>query len=157
MLLRLRRLRTRTCTPPPARAASLPGRAPAPRRGPCAFTPLRPQLLHRVRALTPSAGVSRDRGLPPRWRANGCARVSSTADRRASDWERDCCYQATVEVIAASSSRTDACHEAALDQGRPVSGSATACRLYEGGVVCQRGVWCRVVVLCCGRGRAVRR
>ncbi|MGZ6576268.1 MAG: hypothetical protein ACXVHX_35260, partial [Solirubrobacteraceae bacterium] len=33
--------------------------------------PSRPQFLRRVGAPVLSAGVSRDRGMPPRWRANG--------------------------------------------------------------------------------------
>ena len=41
------------------------------RRGPRASTPSRPQRLRRVRAPMLSAGVSRHRGRPPRWRANG--------------------------------------------------------------------------------------
>ena len=41
-------------------------------------TPSRPQLLWRAGTPVLSARVSRRRGLPPRWRANGCARVSST-------------------------------------------------------------------------------
>src|SRR4051812_50199534 len=38
--------------------------------------PSRPQLLRRVGAAVLSVGVQRDRGLPPRWRANGCVGVS---------------------------------------------------------------------------------
>jgi hypothetical protein len=38
--------------------------------------PSRPQLLRRVGARLLSAGVSRHRGLPPPWRANGCAGAS---------------------------------------------------------------------------------
>ena len=52
------------------------------RRGPRALLPSRPQLLRRARARRSPPECRRHRGLPPRWRANGCARVSSTADPR---------------------------------------------------------------------------
>ena len=41
--------------------------------------PSRPQLLRRLGAPPLSAGVSRHRGRPPRWRANGCAPAARTA------------------------------------------------------------------------------
>jgi hypothetical protein len=52
------------------------GCAPSLGHGPRASTPSGPQLLRQVGAAVLSAGVSRHRGLPPHWRANGCAGVS---------------------------------------------------------------------------------
>ena len=48
-----------------------------PRRGPPASTASQPQLLRRFGAPALSAGVSRHRGLPPRWRANGALQEHS--------------------------------------------------------------------------------
>jgi hypothetical protein len=49
-LLRLRKLRLRTCPPPPARDPSLPGRAQASASQSAGATPSRPQLLRRAQA-----------------------------------------------------------------------------------------------------------
>ena len=77
----LRRLRLRGVSAPPARAPSLAGRAPTLRiavRG--RLLPSRPQFLRRAGAPVLSAGVSRDRGLPPRWRANGALVLPGRAE-----------------------------------------------------------------------------
>ena len=83
-LLRLRRLRLRTCPPPPARASSLPaGHAPASRsasvyclRGRSSCAGLGARLL--------SAGVSRHRGLPPPLASQRCASGLPRSARRPS-------------------------------------------------------------------------
>ena len=84
-LLRLRRLRLRTCPPPPARAASLPRGRPRPCRGPRASTPSRPQLL-RGRC----AAALRQSIAPP-WSGSAlasqqCASGPSPSARRPSGW-----------------------------------------------------------------------
>ena len=81
--LRLRKLRLRSVSrrhPPEHRLC--PAGRHRPRRGPPASTPSRPQLLRRARAHRSPPKCQRDRGLPPRWRANGCA-AGSPKQRRA--------------------------------------------------------------------------
>ena len=82
-LLRLRRLRLRTCPPPPARASSLP-RPGTRARGAVRkrLQPSRPQLLRRAHTPMLSAGASRDRDLPPRLASQRCAAVPSEGQRR---------------------------------------------------------------------------
>jgi hypothetical protein len=80
--LRLRKLRLTPCPAPPARGPSLPGRAPSLVLRSASVTSSHRQLLRRIRARRPPTERRRGCGLPPRPRANGCARVSSTADPR---------------------------------------------------------------------------
>ena len=67
-LLRLRRLRLRTCPPPPARGRLCPAGRQRPRRGPRASTPSRPQLLRRARC---AAALRRSIARP--WSASAFA------------------------------------------------------------------------------------
>ena len=74
-LLRLRRLRLRTCPPPPARGPSLPRRAPALASRSARVYCLRDRssCAESVRRRSPPE-YRRHRGLAPRWRANGAPR-----------------------------------------------------------------------------------
>jgi hypothetical protein len=91
-LLRLRKLRLRPCPPPPARAPSWLCRARAPRSGPRALL-LRGRSSCAEFARPALPGASRDRGLPPPWRANGCASVSR-APPDATGSDRSFCFHA---------------------------------------------------------------
>ena len=72
-LLRLRRLRLRTCPPPPAVKRPCRVGRMRPRRGPRASTPSRPQLLRRAHAP----------GSPPEYRATVvCLRLGEPAVRQ---------------------------------------------------------------------------
>ena len=93
------------------------------RRGPRSSTPSRPQLLRRSGALVLCAGVSRHRGRPPRWRANGALVPPRTADGHGRDALLTARRRASVSTHARAeatavilkSNRCDHC-EAALEE-----------------------------------------
>ena len=94
------------------------------RRGPRASTPSRPQLLRRAGAPVLSAGVSRHRGRPPRWRANGALVPPRTADGHGRDALLTARRRASVSTHAGAeatavilkSNRCDHCEAASEEQ-----------------------------------------